>query len=344
MAKVLILIQGRDVPGSRYRILQYVPFLEENGVECRVMEFPHSLMDSVRLVGMLPAFDCVFVQKKRIHGPMLSLLRKRARRIVYDFDDAVMYKDSFAGSPYSKTRQKRFADMVRNSDHTIAGNSFLMEHALMHTRSVSLVPTSLDIRDIRVRRYPAEAGPVTIGWIGSRATIGYLEMLKDVWEETGRRLSGKVELKIICDTFFDCEGIPVRKAHWSRETEDAELKTIDIGLMPLTDDEWAQGKCGFKILQYFASGVPAVCSPVGVNRDVVKHGVTGYWASSKEEWIEYLTRLVENPGLRKSMGLAGRALLEQGYTVEVNAPKLLSILLGGSAPQAAEPRAALSGA
>ncbi len=326
--RVLILVQGHEVPGSRYRILQYIPRLEAAGIRCTVMRFPGSLLESMRLLGAVPRFDCVFVQKKRIHGPVLKLLRKRARRIVYDFDDAVMYKDSFSGSPHSKTRQKRFADMLRASDHVIAGNSFLMEHAMRYHERVSLVPTSLDIRDIRVRDYPPAQGRVVIGWIGSHATIGYLEMLRDVWEEMGRRYP-EVELKIICDTFFDCGHIRVNKVAWSKDIEDAELKGIDIGVMPLTDDPWSRGKCGFKILQYFASGIPAVCSPVGVNRDVVRHGVTGLWAGTRDEWLAHLARLVEDPGLRQKMGLAGRKLLEDGYTVEVNAPKLLSILCGG---------------
>lgn len=330
MRKVLILIQGPEVPGSRYRILQYLPRLEAAGLDCRVMKFPGSFMGSLRLLGILPAYDCVFVQKKRIHGPTLTLLRKRARRIVYDFDDAVMYRDSFSRSPYSETRQKRFADMVRCSDHVIAGNSFLLEHALRINRNATLIPTSLDIGSIGVKSRLADAGRVVVGWIGSRATIGYLRMLKEVWEELGRRYPSKVELKIVCDTFFDCGHIPVRKVAWTRETENDELRSMDIGVMPVTDDPWSQGKCGFKILQYFASGVPAVASPVGVNRDLVLHGVTGFQAAGREEWLAHLSRLVEDAALREKMGLAGRKLLEEGYTVDVNAPKLVAILKGGT--------------
>jgi len=328
MRKVLILIQGFEVPGSRYRILQYLPYLEAAGLECRVMKFPGSFVGSLRLLGMLPAYDCVFVQKKRVHGPMLTLLRKRAKRIVYDFDDAVMYRDSFSPSPCSKTRQTRFADMVRSSDHVIAGNSFLLEHAQVINRNATLIPTSLDIGRIAVQSRPAPTDRVVIGWIGSRATIGYLRMFKDVWEELGRRYPSKVELKIVCDTFFDCGHIPVRKVAWSGETEYDELRSMDIGVMPVTDDPWSRGKCGFKILQYFAAGVPAVASPVGVNRDLVIHGVTGFQAADRGEWLAHLSRLVEDAALREKMGLAGRKLLEKGYTVDVNAPKLAAIIKG----------------
>ncbi|MFY9397837.1 MAG: glycosyltransferase family 4 protein [Desulfomonilia bacterium] len=328
MSRILILIQGSEVPGSRYRILQYVPFLESRGMECTVMKFPGSIAEYGRLLSILPDYETVFVQKKRIHGPFLKLFQKRARRIVYDFDDAVMYNDSFSASPYSRTRQKRFADMVRRSDHVIAGNSFLMEQALAYHDRVSLIPTSLDIKGIQVRNCEPDPAKVTIGWIGSRATIRYLGALRDMLEDVGRRYPSKVELKIICDTFFDCVHIPVNKVAWSKDTEYDEIRGIDIGIMPLLDDPWSMGKCGFKLLQYFAAGVPAVCSPVGVNRDLVQPGVTGFWAKTAQEWVDQLSRLIDEPGLRREMGLAGRALLERGYTVEVNGPRLYSILKG----------------
>lgn len=329
MSRILILIQGHEVPGSRYRILQYVPFLESRGMECTVMKFPGSLAEHGRLLSILPNFETVFVQKKRIHGLFLKLFRKRARRIVYDFDDAVMYNDSFSATSHSTTRRKRFADMVRRSDHVIAGNSFLVERALEYHDRVSLVPTSLDISGgIPVRGCKPDPGKVTIGWIGSRATIRYLEAFRDVLEDVGRRYPSRAELKIICDTFFDCVHIPVNKVVWSKDTEYDEIRDIDIGIMPLSDDPWSRGKCGFKLLQYFAAGVPAVCSPVGVNRDLVQPGVTGFWAQTAAEWVEHLSRLIDEPDLRKEMGLAGRALLERGYTVEVNGPRLHSILKG----------------
>ncbi|MEA3223994.1 MAG: glycosyltransferase, partial [Thermodesulfobacteriota bacterium] len=134
------------------------------------------------------------------------------------------------------------------------------------------------------------------------------------------------ELKIICDTFFDCDNIPVRKINWSDGSEVEELKDIDIGVMPLIDDPWSWGKCGLKILQYCGVGVPVVCTPVGVNRDVVKDNLTGYWATDKDEWVEKISLLIEDPGKRKEMGIAGRKVIEEGYTKEVNEVRLLELL------------------
>ena len=326
MTKVLILIQGKDVAASRYRILQYIPYLEDHGVRCHVMEFPDTLKEYFSLYKVLPQYDCVFVQRKRFHFPFLSLFRKKARKIVYDLDDAVMYRNSLGKSPYSRTRERRFAGMVRVSNTVIAGNSFPKEKALAYTPDVVMIPTSIPIERYSLKDYTQKKGKVTIGWIGDHGSIHYLKRLQGVWEEIGRRYQDRVELKIICDTFFDCDNIFVRKINWSEGSEVEELKDIDIGVMPLIDDPWSWGKCGLKILQYCGVGVPVVCTPVGVNRDVVKDNLTGYWATDKDEWVEKISLLIEDSGKRKEMGIAGRKVIEEGYTKEVNEVKLFELL------------------
>ncbi len=324
--RLLILIQGREVAASRYRILQYIPYLEGNGIVCEVREFPDSLREYYTLAAELPRYDCVFVQRKRFHFPFLPLFRKRAKKIVYDLDDAVMFKNSLARSPNSWTRQKRFRDMVLNSDAVIAGNSFLKDQASRYHSQVALIPTSIPAARYRLKDHSINKDLVTIGWIGDHGSIHYLENMKGVWEEIGRKYPSQVELKIICDVFFDCSFIPVRKVPWAQDTEVAELMDMDIGVMPLHNDPWSWGKCGLKILQYFGVGIPAVCTPVGVNRDVVIDGRDGFWAMDEQEWVEKLSVLIENHAMRKAMGLEGRKMLEQGYTLEANASRMLEII------------------
>jgi len=326
VARLLVLIQGKDVAASRYRILQYIPYLEENGFRCEVMEFPSTVKEYLKLYRILPLFDSVFVQRKRFHFPFLMLFRSRAKRVVYDLDDAVMYKNTLADSPYSKTRQRRFATMVRLCDCVIAGNSFLKEKAQEYNLSVEVIPSSIPNEKYRLKDYSVRSDVVTIGWIGDHGSIHYLMRIKGVLESIGRKYPGRVKLRIICDTFFDLEHLPVEKVQWSEAGEVGQLQGIDIGIMPLSDDPWSWGKCGLKILQYFGVGVPAVCTPVGVNRDVVKQGVTGYWAMTEQEWVDKLSLLIEDADLRKAMGLKGRQVLDQGYTREVNAPRILDII------------------
>jgi glycosyltransferase involved in cell wall biosynthesis len=326
--RLLILIQGKEVAASRYRILQYIPYLEEHGVACTVREFPNSLKDYLLLSRILPRYECIFVQRKRFHFPFLPIFRSKARRVVYDLDDAVMYKNTLAKSPYSRTRQKRFINMVQSSDVIIAGNTFLGEQASQYHSRVVTIPTSIPAGTYRLKDYSIKKDLVTIGWIGDHGSIHYLERLKEVWNEIGRRYPGKVELKIICDVFFDCESIPVRKVQWMQGTEVAELMDIDIGVMPLQDDPWSWGKCGLKILQYFGVGVPSVCTPVGVNRDVVIDGKSGHWARNGREWIDKISLLIEDENMRMQMGREGRNILEQGYTRESNAPRLFQAITG----------------
>lgn len=326
--KLLALIQGMEVAASRYRILQYLPYLEGQGIQTDVREFPRTLGQYARLYQTAADYDCIFVQRKRFHFPFLKPLRQRARRIVYDLDDAVMYKNSLAGRPYSSTRRARFEAMVRASDCVVAGNSFLRDQTLPCNEHVTVIPTSIPADRYSLKDYAQAGDAVTIGWIGDHGSIHYLEAMQPVFEEIGRLYPGKVELKIICDVFFDCEQIPVRKVMWSAHSEVEELKRIDIGVMPLKDDPWSWGKCGLKVLQYFGVGVPAVCTPVGVNRDVVKPGHNGAWAKTPQEWVSALARLIEDSALRRTYGLAGRETLEQGYTLEVNAPRLLSAITG----------------
>lgn len=327
-SNLLILIQGKEIAASRYRILQYIPYLERHGVSCAVREFPNSPKDYSSLISILPRYDCVFVQRKRFHFPFLPIFRFRAEKVVYDLDDAVMYKNSTAASPYSGTRQRRFKNMVMKSDIIIAGNTFLKDQVLQYHSRVIVIPTSIPAEKYRLKDHSVQKGLVTIGWIGDHGSIHYLEKMKNIWNEIGKRYPGKVELKIICDVFFDCENIPVRKVQWSEETEVAELMDIDIGVMPLQNDPWSHGKCGLKLLQYFGVGVPAVCTPVGVNRDVVIDGRNGYWASNEHEWVESISQMIEKKEKRAQMGIEGRAVLDRGYVLEANAPRLLGAITG----------------
>lgn len=323
--KVLFLIQGFNVAASRYRVLQFIPHLNAEGITTEVCTYPRTPLEFARFFRGLQKFDCLFLQRKRFSGPLLKLLRKGAKKIIYDFDDSVMYRNSKAGSPHSKTRMRRFADMVRASDFVIAGNRFLMEQALAFTDRVAVIPTAIDGNRYTRKDYDLPKDRVTLGWIGDHGSIHYMEKMKPLFEQLGRKYPN-AELSIVCDVFIDCENIPVIKKMWSQETEVSDLKEMDIGLMPLMNDLWSEGKCGLKILQYFGVGVPAVCTPVGVNKDVVKDGVNGLYADSPQQWLEKISTLIESPRLRKEMGLEGRKTVFEGYTIEACAPRLLEII------------------
>ncbi|MGB9628826.1 MAG: glycosyltransferase family 4 protein [Thermodesulfobacteriota bacterium] len=323
--KVLFLIQGFQVAASRYRVLQYIPYLESKGVEATVHLYPRTLKENIQFFATLPQYDIVFLQRKRFNQPRLALLRKRAKRIVYDFDDSVMYRNSKAKDPISQTRRRRFIQMIKASDFVIAGNEFLKSQVLPIHSKVEVIPTPIDQERYSLKRYPFEKERVILGWIGDHGSIHYLEKMRPIFENLGKRYP-YVDLKIVCDVFFDCEQMKVIKKYWSSEEEVSDLQSFDIGLMPLVDDPWSWGKCGLKIIQYQGVGVPVVCTPVGINRDLVEDGVNGFYATTPKEWEEKLSILIEDSFLREKMGVEGRKRVLEGYTLQTCAPRLLSIL------------------
>jgi glycosyltransferase involved in cell wall biosynthesis len=323
--RVFFLIQGWDVAASRYRVLQYLPYLEKRGVETHVATYPRGITDFATFFGRVADYDVVFLQRKRFNPPFLQILRWRAKGIVYDFDDAVMYRNSTAPSAYSRTRQKRFARIIRAADYVIAGNNFLKDQAARFTERVIVIPTSIDRDRYDAKDYQEKKDRVTIGWIGDHGSIHYLDKMHPVFEKLGKQYP-HLELKIICDTFLEFKNIVVVKKLWSHEEEVEDLRSLDIGVMPLLNDPWSWGKCGLKILQYYGVGVPVVCTPVGVNRDVVQNGVNGFWAMTNDEWIGKLSALIEDTSLRQKMGRQGRELVRESYSIQGCAPTLYGVL------------------
>jgi glycosyltransferase involved in cell wall biosynthesis len=323
--KVLFLIQGFSVAASRYRVLQYIPYLRSKGVETTVSLYPRTLKENFRFFNDLSRYDIVFLQRKRFNQPRLGLLRKRAKRIIYDFDDSVMYRNSKAKDPLSSTRKRRFVQMIKHSDFVIAGNEFLRREVLPITANGEVIPSAIEEERYHLKTYPVQQERVTLGWIGDHGSIHYLEKMKPIFESIGEKYP-HVDLKIVCDTFFDCDRMKVIKKNWSSEDEVADLQGFDIGLMPLVDDPWSWGKCGLKIIQYQGVGVPVVCTPVGVNRDLVEDGANGYYATTPSEWEEKLSLLIEHPELREQMGREGRKRVLEKFTFEVCAPRLFLIL------------------
>ena len=202
------------------------------------------------------------------------------------------------------SRQRRFRRSVELSDLVIAGNPYLAEHAQKFNPRVEVLPTGLNTKAYTVETKPENDGKIRLVWIGSKSTLPYLAEIKPVLEEIGARFDNVI-LRIICNDFFDLQNMRVEKHQWHKRTEALDLITSDIGLAPLPDDRFTRGKCGFKILQYAAAGLPVVASPVGVNAEYVRDGVTGFHAINTSQWVDKISKLIENPELRKRMGQEG---------------------------------------
>jgi glycosyltransferase involved in cell wall biosynthesis len=324
--QVLFLVPRLDKASTRYRVLQYLPALEEAGIRSEIRVLSKTARNWWRLLSQVRMADVVFVQKKLFSTLEISLLRRLSKRLVYDFDDAVMYKDGPASERLHARQRRRFAATANRADLLIAGNDYLSGEARACRRPTVVIPTPIDMSRYAAKAPKSDAqGGVVLGWIGSRGTLKYLRGIAPALEALGKRFPG-VSLKIIADDFFDLEHMPVIKKDWSAAEEIADLHSFDIGLMPLTDDVWTRGKCGFKLLQCMAVGLPVVCSPVGANRRIVTDGVEGYWASNHSEWFEKIAALLNDAALAQAMGARGREKVLQTYSLQANAPLLIQAL------------------
>jgi glycosyltransferase involved in cell wall biosynthesis len=321
--KVIFLTHQRP---QGYRIQHYFPYLRRWGVEVDLRVIPRGRVDRFRLFRELPAYDLVYIQRRLLAPLDLFILRKASNRLVYDFDDAVMYRSSRHSNQSSLSRRWAFRRMVNASDAVIAGNQFLKGEALKYLGEgeVIVVPTAVDLERYPPKSYGASRESIILGWIGSGSTLWYLRNLLPALEKLCRRYP-QLKLKVVSDEFFDSSTVPMIKKKWALEDEVSDLQSFDIGLMPLTEDLWSQGKCGLKAVQYSAAGIPVICSPVGINRDIVEDGLNGYWASTDDHWAERISRLVDAPPLRVRMGMEGRKRVERFFSVKVTSKKVFDL-------------------
>ena len=302
--KVAFLVRSMQDSSSRYRALQFVPFLKEKGVDLFVLSRQRRWRDNRKLYNTLDQYDLVVIFRRVFTLVEFWYIRRKARKVIFDFDDAVMYRSSGSMPPTSFSRRLRFRYMMKRVDAVIAGNKFLKSEVLRYNDKVVIIPTAIDLSHYSIKEAADPTKHVTIGWIGSNSTLGYLKPIISAIEKIHQR-HPDVRFKIVCDNFPDNLNMPVIKKRWTSEEEEADLRSFDIGIMPLEDDLWSRGKCALKILQYYGVGLPVVCSPVGVNREIVKDGVNGFWARDEREWEEKLETLIEDERLRKQMGRKG---------------------------------------
>lgn len=292
-----------------------------------MLRIPSSPMKFLGMANTLKNADIIVILRKLLSPWKQNIIRRVAKRIIFEYDDSIMYRSSRWSDQYSGTRRSRFEKMVKQCDLIIAGNQFLKSEATKYVNDdkVHVIPTVVDSERYAAKRFDTPKDEVIIGWLGSKGTLYYLKKLIPVLEEIGRRFPF-AQLKIVCNDFLDVPNMTVIKKAWSEEDEVADLQSFDIGLGPLTDDVWTRGKCGLKLVQYLAAGVPAVCSPVGANKEIVTNEEVGFWAYEERDWIEKLSMLIGNPELRTRMGKKGAERIEKEYSLQAMAPKLVALM------------------
>ena len=350
MIQVLALVPyptGR-APGQRYRIEQWAPFLYREGVHVTLSPFLSQrgmevlyepghvtvkaretvrgylrrLAEALRQISA----DVIFVYREAaLLGPAwIEQVLGLRRPLVFDFDDAIYLADTSQANAWSRRLKSvtKVETICRAAHHVTVGNEFLARYARDRARKVTVIPSTIDTDVYQIQPWARNRVPV-IGWTGSVTTVPYLMALAPAL----RRLREKREFELrVIGAKVDIEVLAVHCLAWRAETEPDDLRALDVGLMPLSDDEWSRGKCGLKALQYMALGIPPVVSPVGVNRSIVRDGVNGFHASTEEEWVDRIARLLGDESLRRQMGTEARRTVEQSYSHRVHVPRMARVL------------------
>lgn len=326
--KLFIISNNPDRSSFRQRMEIFLDTLRASGIETQVHKLPKCYIERWKLFKKAEKFDAVLLHKKCLNFFDAYCLRKHARKIIYDFDDAVMYK---ANRPQSEntSHMRLFARTVKMADCAIAGNEYLAQHARRFNKNVHIVPTGLVIDDYKTGDVKPNDGKVRLVWIGSSATLKYLEQLKAVLEQIGQKFDNVV-LRIICDSFLKFKNIKVEENRWSLETQASDLSACDIGLAPLPDNRFTRGKCGYKILQYMAAGMATAASPVGVNRQFIEESRAGLLAESENQWVEIITKLINDNSARRQIAANAKEYVKK-FDRDVIAQKFIKIIRDGVA-------------
>lgn len=350
--RVLALMPGLydTSPGQRYRLEQWDPLLRRRGVEITYAPFEDEELHSIvykpgrmgkklqlvtrnlarRLSTISKArkYDLVYILREAaLLGPPVfeRLLYQQRVPFVFDFDDAIFVSYRSPSNGYlsylkfaSKTKT-----ICRLASHVMVGNPYLAEYARQVNDNVTVIPTTIDTEKYRVPPPKTASGPLVIGWTGSYSTVQHLDTLRGAIKKLAQ--TEQFRLRVIGTPAYELSPVDVEAMPWRAATELEDLCAIDIGVMPLPDDNWSKGKCGLKALQFMALGIPTICSPVGVNTDIIQDNENGLLASTEAEWVDKLTRLLRSAELRRRLGHAGRATVEQRYSAAIQAPRVYEI-------------------
>jgi len=347
--KILLLSRYDNLgASSRYRSYQYIPYLERQGIKVTIaplfdnkyikelyyknkrnnFDILKLYIKRIKLLHNAKHFDLVWIEKEAL--PWLPAWIEHIfgmSKIPYivDYDDAIFNRyNNHQLSLIRWVLGNKIDQVMRNAKIVIAGNDYIADKARKAgARRVEILPTVVNLKKYSITPQP-DNRIFTIGWIGTPVTSGYIKIIAPALKEVCKVNSAR--LVLVGATKLDLPGIPVEYVSWSEDKEINEIQKFDVGIMPLPDEPWERGKCGFKLIQYMACGRSVVGSPVGINRKIIQQGINGYQATSVDEWILALNTLKNDYKLCRQMGEAGRKLIEREYCLQVTAPRLRDLI------------------
>jgi len=346
--KVLFIANHRldRSPGQRFRFEQYLDYLNDNGYDWELSNIISEKDDKIlyqkgklfqkAVIGLKSwlkrwkdanranDFDIIFVFREALLTGSTFFEKKVGQskaKVIFDFDDAIWLPNVSAGNKALQVLKKpsKTDTIIEYADMVFAGNKYLASFANAFCENVKIIPTTIDT-DYHIRTSKNSSERICIGWTGTQTTLKYLEPLKLVFVKLQQKYGDKIYFKVICDQPWELEGIDLINEKWNKSKEIEQLNSIDIGVMPLTEDAWSLGKCGFKGLQYMAMESAAILSPVGVNKEIIEHEKNGFLAETAEDWMRTLSLLIENETLRSQIGKEARKTIEERYSVRAFQP------------------------
>lgn len=353
--KILFVVHHRlqRSPGQRFRFEQYIQALEDAGFSVEISNILSEKDDRIfysngnyfgKFWIMLKSFfhrigdvykakhyDVVFIYREAFMlGTIIieALLAQTSAKIIFDFDDSIWLNDTSEGNKNLSwlKRPEKTKDIIKLADRVIVGNQYLANYALDHNKKTSIIPTTIDTTYHKPHKNgQSKTDCVCIGWTGTSTTLRHFIEIEPTLVKIKEKYGDKVCFKLINNADYENKALDLKTTPWSLENEIQDLQSIDIGIMPLPNDKWAKGKCGFKGLQYMSLEIPTIMSPVGVNTDIITHGENGFLAESAEQWFNTLCLLIESPELRKSIGQSGREEIIKRFSVESNKEEYVKI-------------------
>jgi glycosyltransferase involved in cell wall biosynthesis len=329
MSNVVLLGYDLEQPSFRHRMRTLIGTLDAAGWQVRAERFPSGRygIRTWERRSLLRQADVVVLHQIKLSAMEARLFASFSRRRIFDVDDAIYVRKPrrLGEAPDdSRWRKGKFAATCRWVDVVAAGNDVLAGVARVSAPAVMILPTSIDTAAYQPTTATA-ADPPTIVWIGSPENLVYLEMIRPALARLSTRYP-TLKIRVICSRFPDWSEVNVERIAWSSASEAKELAAAHIGVMPLTDDEWARGKCAFKLLQYMAAALPCVASPVGANTEAVIDGFNGFHARTVDDWERHLEALIRSPELRARFGASGRAHVESRYALRTYQSRYLDLL------------------
>ena len=314
------------------------PFLDKNGYDIvhrygfffkKTIALAKGFLGRFLLLFQLGKYDFILLQREvaPVGPPIFEWLYSKLfhKKIIYDFDDAIWIpsvseQNSFAGNfKYAK----KVKDICKWSFKISGGNDYLCSYARQYNNNVVYNPTCVDTQNRYSVLANHDVDKITIAWTGSFSTLKYLTIVENALQKLQEKYD--FNIKIICNQYPSLNLKNVQYVEWSEENEVCELASCQIGLMPLTDDEWSEGKCGFKLIQYLSLEIPSVSSFVGVNKKIIDEGVNGFFAETDVDWFSNIEKLILDAELRKKMGQAGRQKIISNYSLQSNENNFLSL-------------------